>query len=681
MYFLEWDKMSLYRFQSNKKLIGKSHKEAKINMTKTLQTAKALSVSEYQIQDPFWTNFIDLVRNVVVPYQWEALNDRIPGAEPSRAIRNFKIAAGEEQGDYYGMVFQDSDVAKWLEAVGYLLTSNRNPELEEIADSVIDTISKAQQEDGYLNTYYTLKEPGKRWTNLAECHELYCAGHMIEAAVSYYQATGKRKLLDVVCKFADHISDTFGTKPGQIRGYDGHQEIELALMKLYEVTGNNKYVELCRFFLQERGSQPHFYDSESEKRDGAVHFGKWIVEEKEYSQSHEPITKQETAVGHAVRFAYMCTAMAHLAGVTGDREMLEASRRLWNNMASKRTYITGAIGSQSHGEAFSFDYDLPNDTAYAETCASCGLVFYAHRMLQLEPDSRYADMMERALYNTVIGGMSADGKSFFYVNPLESHPQACADNRTVHHVKPVRQGWFGCACCPPNVARLLASLGQYVYTFSENTVYAHLYVGGEASINLEGGKVVLRQEANLPWNGDIKFTVVSAETGFELALRIPEWSDQTELFVNGSLIKLDSMHRGYLIVKHALAEGDVVELKLSMPVNRMKSHPLVRQTGGKTAIQRGPLVYCLEEADNGKNLHQLLLTKQSNFKIQSFSELGTEMISIKAEGIRRASNTWGETLYRRDFDENELPADLIFIPYFAWANRGVGEMRVWVEEN
>lgn len=504
---------------------------------------------------------------------------------------------------------------------------------------------------------------------------------MIEAAVSYYQATGKRKLLDVVCKFADHISDTFGTKPGQIRGYDGHQEIELALMKLYEVTGNNKYVELCRFFLQERGSQPHFYDSESEKRDGAVHFGKWIVEEKEYSQSHEPITKQETAVGHAVRFAYMCTAMAHLAGVTGDREMLEASRRLWNNMASKRTYITGAIGSQSHGEAFSFDYDLPNDTAYAETCASCGLVFYAHRMLQLEPDSRYADMMERALYNTVIGGMSADGKSFFYVNPLESHPQACADNRTVHHVKPVRQGWFGCACCPPNVARLLASLGQYVYTFSENTVYAHLYVGGEASINLEGGKVVLRQEANLPWNGDIKFTVVSAETGFELALRIPEWSDQTELFVNGSLIKLDSMHRGYLIVKHALAEGDVVELKLSMPVNRMKSHPLVRQTGGKTAIQRGPLVYCLEEADNGKNLHQLLLTKQSNFKIQSFSELGTEMISIKAEGIRRASNTWGETLYRRDFDENELPADLIFIPYFAWANRGVGEMRVWVEEN
>lgn len=649
-------------------------------MTRTVQMAKTLSVSNYKIQDPFWSSFVDLVRNVVVPYQWEALNDRVPGAEPSRAIRNFKIAAGEAQGEYYGMVFQDSDVAKWIEAVSYLLASKRDAELEQIVDGVIDTIAKAQQDDGYLNTYYTLKEPGNRWTNLAECHELYCAGHMIEAAVAYYQATGKRKLLDVVCKFADHIALTFGTKPGQIRGYDGHQEIELALMKLYEVTGVESYVALCRFFLEERGAQPHFYDMELEKRGGTVHFGKWVIDQKEYSQSHDRVYNQKSAVGHAVRFVYMCTGMAHLAGVTGDQEMLAASKRLWDNMASKQTYITGAIGSQSHGEAFTFDYDLPSDTAYAETCASCGIVFYARRMLQLEPDSRYADMMERALYNTVIGGMSADGKSFFYVNPLESHPKACAHNHIYHHVKPVRQGWFGCACCPPNVARLLASLGQYVYTHTGDTVYAHLYVGGEASLELAGGKVVLNQEANLPWKGDIKFTVASAETRFKLALRVPGWSDRADLYVNGSLVESSKVERGYILLQQYLQQGDVIELNLSMPVQRMRSHPMVRQTAGKVAIQRGPLVYCLEEADNGKELHQLSIAKQADYELVPFSDVGNDMLAIHIAGTRRTSDAWGESLYRQDFEQTKQPVGLFFIPYFAWANRGEGEMRVWVEE-
>lgn len=652
-------------------------------MKTTPAQTKQLPLTDVKVQDPFWSEYIKLVRDVVVPYQWDALNDRIPGNEPSHAIANFKIAAGLEQGEYYGMVFQDSDVAKWLEAVGYLLSAERDAELERIADEVIEIIAKAQHEDGYLNTYYTLKEPGKRWTNLAECHELYCAGHMIEAAVAYYQATGKRKILDVVCKFADYIGEVFGSEPGKLQGYDGHQEIELALMKLYEVTGNGNYMRLCQFFLSERGKEPYFYDIESDKRGGTTHFGRWMIENKQYSQAHVPIKQQDQAVGHAVRFVYMCTGMAHLAAATGDPDMLEACKRLWDNMEQKQMYITGGIGSQSHGEAFSTDYDLPNDTVYAETCASCGLVFFAHRMLMLEPNAKYADAMERALYNTVIGGMSRDGRSFFYVNPLEVHPDACGKNHIYHHVKPVRQGWFGCACCPPNVARVLASLGQYVYTVRDNAIYANLYIGGEAKLDLMGSQVVIHQQSNYPWDGHIRFTVEAERaTAFTLALRIPDWCDQASITVNGVHKPLDGLVAdGYAMLQGEWKTGDQIELTLPMTVARMKGHPLVRQTAGKTAIQRGPLVYCLEEADNGPNLHQLLLPTDSEFKVTEDINLFGGMPVITVEGIRRRAGNWGDRLYKRDVAYEETELDLKFIPYFAWANRGEGEMRVWVEEN
>jgi uncharacterized protein len=651
-------------------------------MKQTISKSNTLPLSNVSIQDPFWSDYIDLVKNVVVPYQWEALNDRIADAEQSHAIKNFKIAAGEEQGEFHGMVFQDSDVAKWLEAVGYLLAVQRDPELEKIADGVIETIANAQHEDGYLNTYYTLKEPGNRWTNLAECHELYCAGHMIEGAVAYYHATGKRKILDVVIKLADHIDDVFGSAPGKIRGYDGHQEIELALMKLYEVTSNEKYLRLSQFFLEERGREPHFYNHESEKRGGVYHWGPGIVENKEYSQAHKPITEQEKAVGHAVRFVYMCTGMAHLAAVTADLEMLESCKRLWNNMVSKQMYITGGIGSQSHGEAFTFDYDLPNDTVYAETCASIGLIFFAQRMLQLEPNSQYADVMERALYNTVLGGMSLDGKSFFYVNPLEVHPQACGKNHIYHHVKPVRQRWFGCACCPPNVARLIASLGQYVYTVRENTVYAQLYVGGQAELELNGKRLVLEQESNYPWSGDIKFTIqTEQENEFTFALRIPDWCDQAAVSINGVKRPLDGLvEHGYAMLNGTWKTGDQIELVLSMPVARMKGHPLVRQTAGKVALQRGPLVYCLEEADNGQNLHNLLLPTDAALEIAEDSSLIDGMKVITGKALKQKTENWGETLYKRNVKEETEAVTVKFVPYFAWANRGLGEMRVWVNE-
>jgi DUF1680 family protein len=409
-----------------------------------------IDFKQRRIQDEFWTPFQKLVKNVVVPYQQAVLEDKIEGVEKSGAIQNFRIAAGLAEGDFYGMVFQDSDVAKWLEAVAYSLELEPNTELEAYADEIIEIIGKAQQPDGYLNTYFTIKDPDRRWQNLQECHELYCAGHMIEAAVAYYEATGKKKFLTIVQRMADHICNRFG--PDKHRGIPGHQEIELALLKLYRATGEGRYRDLAGYFLDERGTEPNFFAEESEKRQWN-HFG-IDPEDRLYAQNHAPVREQNTAEGHSVRAMYMYTAMADYAAETGDAAMANACRALFNNVANKRMFITGGIGSTVEGEAFSIDYDLPNDITYNETCASVGLVFFTRKMLDLEPDANYADVMEKALYNGVLSGMQLDGKKFFYVNPLEVIPGVSGKLAGYKHVKPVRPGWYACACCPPNVARL-----------------------------------------------------------------------------------------------------------------------------------------------------------------------------------------------------------------------------------
>ncbi|QGQ94313.1 glycoside hydrolase family 127 protein [Paenibacillus psychroresistens] len=646
---------------------------------------QTLSLTNFNIEDDFWSEYIRLVREVIVPYQWEALNDRVEGAEPSHAIRNFRIAAGEEQGEFYGMVFQDSDVAKWLEAVGYLLETQPDAELEAVADGVIDTIAKAQQKDGYLNTYFTLKEPGKKWTNLAECHELYCAGHMIEAGVAYYRATGKRKLLDVVTRFADYMDTVFGEGPDQLHRYDGHQEIELALVKLYHATGEAKYLNLSKFFLDQRGQQPHFYEQEWEERGRVTHFPSIsIIQDHPYSQSHLPVREQQTAEGHAVRVVYMCTGMADVAVETGDADLLEACRKLWHNIVTKRMYITGGIGSMAHGESFTSDYDLPNDSIYAETCASIGLIFFAQRMLQIEPKSEYADVMERALYNTVVSGMSRDGKHFFYVNPLEVYPISNRKNKNFEHVKSERQGWFGCACCPPNIARLLASLGQYIYTLKDNTLFTHLYIGGVSEWDLSGHNVKLEQHSEYTSNGKVKFTITAdSPADFTLALRVPDWSDQAAFAVNGIpfVIGPDLIVDGYVRIKRIWQTGDQVEIVFSMPILRMKGNPLIRHTSGKVALQRGPYVYCLEEVDNGPNLYQLILSKESSLKVIYDPLLLGGINVILAGASRLSTDEWDEQLYRHDAEWQTKHTAIRFIPYFAWANRGIGEMTVWIKDS
>ncbi|HDX8905901.1 TPA: glycoside hydrolase family 127 protein [Klebsiella michiganensis] len=645
-----------------------------------------VDLHKLKINDPFLGQYQQLVRDVVIPYQWDALNDRIEEADPSHAIENFRIAAGRQEGEFYGMVFQDSDVAKWLEAVAWSLCQKPAPGLEKTADEVIELVAAAQCEDGYLNTYFTVKAPEERWTNLAECHELYCAGHMIEAGVAFFQATGKRRLLDVVCRLADHIDSVFGPGDNQLHGYPGHPEIELALMRLYDVTQEPRYIALVKYFVEARGTQPHFYDIEYEKRGKTSYWNTygpaWMVMDKPYSQAHQPISEQPVAIGHAVRFVYLMTGVAHLARLSQDEGKRRDCLRLWKNMARRQLYITGGIGSQSSGEAFSSDYDLPNDTVYAESCASIGLMMFARRMLEMETDSQYADVMERALYNTVLGGMALDGKHFFYVNPLEVHPKSLKFNHIYDHVKPVRQRWFGCACCPPNIARVLTSLGHYIYTPHDDVLYINLYVGNSVEIPVGNEALRLRISGNYPWQEQVKIVIDSSSpVNHTLALRLPDWCDKPQVTLNGAPVTQD-VRKGYLHISQLWQEGDTLQLTLPMPVRRIYGNPLVRHQAGQVAVQRGPLVYCLEQADNGEQLHNLQLPRDARFSAVEGKGIFARKILLQAPGYKQtAKDAENQALWHYDrAPSSRQPQVLTFIPWFSWANRGEGEMRIWVNE-
>ena len=635
-----------------------------------------------RIRDDFWSGYQERVTDTVIPYQWEALNDRVEGAEPSRAIRNFRVAAGLEEGEFYGFVFQDSDLYKWLEAAAYALRLRPDPELERIADEAIELIGQAQHEDGYINTYYTIKEPDNRWKNLYEAHELYCAGHLFEAAVAYYELTGKRRLLDIACRFADLIDRTFGTEEGKIRGYCGHPEVELALVKLHGATGEERYLKLAKFFVDERGKEPNYF-LEEWKRGRPPIWGSGRPN-LEYNQAHLPVREQTAAVGHSVRAVYLYSAMADLARLTGDDRLREACDRLWFNTTKKQMYITGGIGSTRLGEAFTFDYDLPNDLAYAETCASIGLIFWARRMQRLEARSEYADVIERALYNTVLGSMSRDGKHFFYVNPLEVWPEASRKNPDRQHVKPVRQKWFGCSCCPPNVARLLASLNDYIYDVDEaaGRVYVHLYIGSEAAFTAAGRDVTLRQRSGLPWDGTVTFGLsVSGRGGvpLSLALRVPDWFQTAEpiLSVNGEAC-LYRMEKGYAIVEREWKDGDRVEWLLPVETVLIGARPEIRANAGRAAIQRGPLVYCVEEADNGAPLASLSLAEEPALSERHEPELLGGCVVIEGEGRVPAATDWPEDQPYRPLRAATRPTRFRAIPYFLWGNREPGEMSVWL---
>lgn len=645
-----------------------------------------LALKNIQINDQFWGPRIDTAKNVSIPYMWDALNDNIPDVPPSHCIKNFKIAAGLEEGKFKGYIFQDSDLYKWIEAVAYSLEGNRNEELEKIIDEAIDLIEKAQLEDGYIDTYFIINGLENRWTDLASAHEMYCAGHLMEAAVAYYNATGKRKLLEIACRFADHIDERFGPEEGKLKGYPGHQEIEIGLVKLYKATGEEKYLKLAKFFLDERGKQPHYFDIELQRRGldpkQDFFFNNHGPSRYSYQQAHLPVREQKEAIGHAVRATYMYTAMADVGSLTGDDTLLEAAKTLFNNIVEKQMYITGGIGSMGEGEAFTFDYDLPNDRMYNETCAAIALVMFAQRLQNIEKDARYADIVELALYNGVLSGIQLDGTKYFYVNPLEVWPERSLKRHDMRDVKPERQGWFGCACCPPNILRTLTGLGQYIYSKSETGIFVNLFIGSEVEFEVGGKEVVLKQSGNYPWDGKIVLEVCCEdEVAFDLNVRIPGWCKGPKLSVNGTEIDIDSViNKGYALINRSFKNGDKIELLLPMPVERIRANDNVPFNAGKVAIKRGPVVYCLEEIDNGKKLWNLLLNADSDFDVRFESDLLNGVVTISAQGIRESQPSGDNSLYSTN-EKEVTDVELKFIPYYSWCNRGVGEMMVWVREN
>ncbi len=553
-------------------------------------------------------------------------------------------------------IFWDSDVAKWLEAACYSLARHPDPKLASLVEKTVDLVLSAQQKDGYLNTYFIAKEPKMRWKNLRDNHELYCAGHLMEAAAAHFQTTGNRRFVEAMARLADHISSRFGREKGKKRGYCGHEEIELALVKLYRATGEKRFLELSRYFLEERGHKPNYFDQEARARgeDPSTFWAK-----AEYYQANIPVRQQKKPTGHAVRAMYLYCGMTDLFNETGDKTLLSTLKRLWEHLTQRLMYVTGGIGSSSQNEGFTFDFDLPNENAYAETCATIGLVLWNHRLLQEECDSRYADVLELALYNGVLSGVSLDGKKFFYVNPLSSTGQ--------HH----RQDWFGCACCPPNVARAIEFLGEFIYSQSQQEAVVHLFADSTARLEVGGQQVILTQKTNYPWQGKVDITVQPDwPARFTLKIRKPGWSHEARVLLNGKNIK-PKMERGYLAIDRKWEPGDKVSLDFPMTVERVYADPRVKSDIGRVALMRGPLVYCLEQADNGPDLETLTIPRKAKIKAVS----GAGMVALQGEAIREYSGS-GE-LYRREPGHNRT-VRFKAVPYFSWDNRKGGEMIVWV---
>lgn len=617
------------------------------------------------IADSFWAPRQQVNRERTIPHIYRQCLEtgRIDAFRPdwSPGLAPFRRPGGGAS----HVMFWDSDVAKWIEAASYSLATHPDPELDALVDQVIALIGQAQQPDGYLNTWFTRVDPQSRWKNLRDWHELYCAGHLIEAAVAHFQATGKRTLLDVICRYADYIGSVFGSAPGQLRGYCGHPEIELALVRLARATGEQRYLELSRYFIDERGRQPHYFDSEARAR-GEDPAAFW-ARSYEYNQSHRPVREQREVVGHAVRAMYLYSAMADLAGIYGDADLFAACTRLWHHLTTRRIYVTGGIGTSRQNEGFTQDYDLPNESAYAETCAAIGLVFWAHRMLQIDLDRRYADLLELALYNAVLSGVSLAGDSFFYDNPL-------ASNGT-HH----RQPWFSCPCCPPNLARLLASLGQYVYAQSESEAVVHLYIQGTGQFEFNGQRVGVRQETRYPWDGAVSLRLeLDQPATFGLRLRLPGWCSAPCVAINGAPLELAAaLDRGYARIERQWQDGDQVTLDLPMPIERVYAHPAVAADVVQATLRRGPIVFCLEQLDHSVPLHRIVLPEVADLRAQFEPDLLGGVVVITGNAVALDDSDWRDELYRTHAPATR-PVRVMAIPYYAWDNRQAGAMRVWI---
>lgn len=614
-------------------------------------TLAAVPFNDVKVEDTFWAPRIRLNREKVLPHNFKY-------CETTGRINNFAKAAGRMPGSFQGIYFDDSDVYKVIEGAAYSLAQERDAALEKTVDEVIAKIAAAQLPDGYLYTFYTVnKALDKRWSNEKDMHETYCAGHLIEAAVAYFQATGKRTLLEVAIRVADHIDSVFG--PAKKHEVPGHQEIELALVKLWRVTGQERYLKLAQFFIEERGRYC------GRKMQG------------DYNQDHLPVVEQREITGHAVRAMYLYAGVADLAAVTGNPDYITTMDHIWRDVTQRKMYITGGIGPSAHNEGFTVPYDLPNDSAYAETCASIGMAFWNQRMALLHADAKYADVVERVLYNGALSGVSLDGEKFFYVNPLAS--------RGRHH----RQSWFGCACCPVNVVRFLPTVGGYAYAYNNEGIYVNQYLASRGTVALKGQKVLLRQETRYPWEGTVKITIDPAETAdFTLHLRIPGWlqgarspedlyvsesrpeREALTLKVNGQAVRNFEVEKGYARLNRTWKKGDLVELEMPMAIQRIKANPKVQADVGRVALQRGPVVFCLEGVDNENSVRSLALLPESKLTAEYRSDLLGGVCVIKGAALARSKGA-----------DAPRPVPLAAVPYYAWDNRQPGQMAVWLPED
>jgi len=610
---------------------------------------ETVSFTDVVIADRFWAPRIETNRKVTIPYAFKK-------CEETGRISNFAKAGGLIEGKHEGIYFNDSDVYKVIEGAAYSLKIHPDTELGKYVDGVIDKIAAAQWEDGYLYTFYSSpqRQHEKRWSNVRKMHELYCAGHFFEAAVAYYQATGKDKILNVAVKLADYIDSVFG--PNKKRDVPGHEEIEIGLVKLYRQTGNDKYLKLAKFFLDERG-----------RAEGRELYG-------QYCQDHKPIVEQDEAVGHAVRAGYLYCGIADVAALTGDADYIKAIDRIWENVVTKKLYLTGGIGARHRGESFGDNYELPNATAYNETCAAIGNAMWNHRMFLLQGDAKYIDVLERVIYNGFLSGISLSGDKFFYPNPLASDG------------KRQRSPWFGCACCPTNIVRFLPAIGGYAYAKSGDSLYVNLFITGGGTFKLKNNIVKLKQLTRYPWYGDIKITVEPARPAeFAIGVRIPGWArnqpvpsdlykymnksdEKVTLEVNGEPVALD-MEKGFARIHRSWKKGDVMQLNLPMPIRRVFCKKKVEENVGKVALERGPIVYCIEEVDNGPNVRRLILSADVRLKPEYRADLLGGVCVITG---------WIRSWHREQ--EHVFPdkQDFVAIPYYAWAHRGAGEMAVWL---
>jgi len=613
---------------------------------------RAVPFTDVVIADEFWAPRIETNRKVTVPYDFQK-------CEETGRIDNFAKAGGLMEGKFEGIYFNDSDLYKVIEGAAYSLKSHPDPGLERYVDGVIDKIASAQWEDGYLYTFYSLpkRQPEKRWTDVRNKHELYCAGHFFEGAIAYYQATGKRKILDVAIRLADYIDSVFG--PDKKHDVPGHEEIEIGLVKLYRVTGDEKYLALAKFFLDERGQ------SERRKIYGA------------YCQDHKPVVEQDAAVGHAVRAGYLYSGMADVAALMDDTGYVEALERIWWDVVSKKLYITGGVGARGGGESFGEDYELPNKTAYCESCAAIANAMWNHRMFLLGGDAKYIDVLERVIYNGFLSGISLSGDKFFYPNPLASDGNY------------ERSPWFGCACCPTNIVRFVPSLPGYAYAQQGNVLYVNLFIGGSATIKMPDNTVRLKQQTRYPWDGDVKITIEPERSKkFTICVRIPGWarnepvpsdlyrflnesSEKVTLKVNGESVELN-IDKGFASISRRWKKGDTIELNLPMPIRWVVSHENVRDNTGRTAIQRGPVVYCLEGVDNPQGVAKLILQANARLRDEYRGDLLGGIVTVKGQGRIQQPRQESEMVL------NSI--EVVAIPYYAWAHRGISEMAVWLPE-